>query len=362
MVGAPALSLVFFLTLMEEGLPSALPVAVVDMDNSAASRSLVRRLDAFAQTDVVMQTPSFTEARLEVQKGNIYGIYYIPKGFSVKAVTGQQPVLSFYTNQSSIVPGSLLFRDMKITSILAGASVGLQKGLAQGETESRLMAQIQPVVIDTHATGNPWLNYSVYLNNAILPGILQLMILLVTVFSVSTEIKYATAHEWLRTGNNSLTVCLLGKLLPHTALFTAVAFAFALVLYGYCSFPLNSGWAPMLAALFLLVTASQAMGVFMVGTLPVPRLGLSLAGLFGMISFSIIGLSYPVSSMHPSLQALSNLFPIRHYFLIYVDQALNGRDLFYSWIPYTCLAGFLLLPLLTGRYLKRALASLHYIP
>lgn len=362
MLVAPAICVLFFLSLMRDGLPTDMPVAVVDMDGSATSRNLIRQLDAFEQTRVVARTVSFDEARREMQKGNVYGIFYIPKNFAADAVSGRQPRLSFYTNATYLIAASLLFRDMKTMSVLAGASVGLQTGLAKGFTTDQIMAQLQPIVIDTHALGNPWLNYSVYLNNTLLPGVLQLLIFLVTVFSIGTEIKYATAREWLYAGGNSLTVSLLGKLLPQTLIFTVVAFMFSAVLYGFNSFPLNSGWGPMLSALFLLVVASQAVGVFMIGVLPTLRLGLSFASLFGMLAFSIVGFSFPVLGMNPALQALSDLFPLRHYFLIYVDQALNGRDLYYSWEAYAWLAGFLILPFLIGRNLKNALFYFKYIP
>ncbi len=251
---------------------------------------------------------------------------------------------------------------MKTISVLAGASVGLQTGLAHGYTEDQIMAQLQPIVIDTHAIGNPWLNYSVYLNNTLLPGVLQLMIFLVTVLSIGSEIKNSTARKWLEMGGNSLTVSLMGKILPYTVIFTIVAFLYAGALYGFSSFPLNSGWLPMLSALFLLVVASQAVGIFMIGVLPTFRLGLSFACLFGMIAFSIVGFSFPVLGMDSTLQALSNLFPLRHYFLIYVDQALNGRPFFYSWTEYVWLVGLLVLPFLIGKNLKSALLYFKYIP
>lgn len=362
MLVAPALCVVFFLSLMRDGLPTDMPIAVVDLDGSANSRNLIRQLDAFEQTRVVAKTVSFDEARREMQKGNVYGIFYIPKNFGVDAVSGKQPRLSFYTNATYLIAASLLFRDMKTMSVLAGASVGLQTGLAKGFTNDQIMARLQPIVIDTHPIGNPWLNYSVYLNNTLLPGVLQLMIFLVTVFSIGSEIKQATSRKWLRKGNNSIAVSLLGKLLPQTVVFTVVAFMCCAALYGFNSFPLNSGWGPMLSAIFLLVVASQAVGVFMIGVLPTLRLGLSFASLFGMIAFSIVGFSFPVLGMDPTLQALSNLFPLRHYFLIYVDQALNGRDLFYSWTEYAWLVGFLILPFLIAKNLKGALLYFKYIP
>ncbi len=362
MLIVPVVCVVFFLSLMWEGLPTDMPIAVVDMDGTATSRKLVRQLDAFEQTEVVYKTASFDDARMEMQKGNVYGIFCIPKGFTVDATTGRQPTLSFYTNATYLIAASLLFRDMKTVSVLAGASVGLQTGLARGYTTDQIMAQLQPIVIDTHAIGNPWINYSVYLNNTILPGMLQLMIFLVTVFSIGTEIKYATAREWLQKGGGSFTLSLIGKLLPQTVIFMITALLCCSALYGFNAFPLNSGWLPMIVALFLLVIASQAVGVFMIGTLPTLRLGLSFASLFGMIAFSIVGFSFPVLGMHPTLQALSNLFPLRHYFLIYVDQALNGRDLFYTWTEYLWLLGFLVLPFLIGRHLKNALLYFKYIP
>ena len=303
MLIAPAICVIFFVSLMHEGLPTDLPIAVVDMDNSATSRNLIRQLDAFEQTEVYMKTMSFTEARQEMQKGNVYGIFYIPSGFAVDATSGKQPRLSFYTNGTYLIAASLLFRDMKTMSVLAGAAVGLQTGQAKGYTEAQIMGQLQPIVIDTHPIGNPWLNYSVYLNNTVLPGIIQLMVFLVTVFSIGTEIKYSTSRKWLDMGGNSIAVSLLGKLLPQTAIFTVVGFMYCAVLYGINSFPLNSGWFPMLLAMFLLIISSQAVGVFMIGVLPTPRLGLSFASLFGMISFSIVGFSFPVQGMDPTLQA-----------------------------------------------------------
>ena len=129
-------------------------------------------------------------------------------------------------------------------------------------------------------------------------------------------------------------------------------------LYGFNAFPPNGGWMPMISAIILLVLASQAVGVFMIGVLPTLRLGLSFASLFGMIAFSIVGFSFPVLGMDPTLQALSDLFPLRHYFLIYVDQALNGRDLFYSWSEYVWLAGFLYLTVLDRKEPEECVAVL----
>lgn len=362
MVIAPLFCYVFFTTLMDSGLPTDLPVGAVDLDNSATSRSLLRNLDAFGQTAVVARYGSVDEARIAVQEGKIYGFFCIPRGLSADAQSQRQPKISFYTNNSYLIAGSLLFKDMKMMGELASGAAGRSVLYAKGATEEQAMAFLQPIVIDTHPLQNPWLNYSVYLCNTLVPGILMLLIFMVTVYSIGVEIKDRTAREWLRMGNNSIYISLAGKLLPQTAVFFLMGIFYNVYLYGFLHFPCNSGILPMILATLCLVLASQCCGIVMIGTLPTLRLGLSFASLWGVISFSISGFSYPVMAMHPVLQALSNLFPLRHYFLIYVDQALNGYSMVYSWPNYMALLIFMLLPFFVVHRLKEALIYYKYVP
>lgn len=362
MVIAPLFCYVFFTTLMASGLPTDLPVGAVDLDNCNTSRKLLRNLDAFSQTGIVEQYNSVNEARHAMQQGKIYGFFYIPAHLSAEAQSQRQPTLSFYTNNSYLIAGSLLFKDMKMMGELASGSAARSVLYAKGATESQAMAFLQPIVIDTHPLNNPWLNYSVYLCNTLLPGVLMLMIFMITVYSIGVEIKDRTAREWLRTGNNSIYISLVGKLLPHTVIFTIMGIFYNVYLYGYLHFPCNSGIFSMIFATLFLVLASQSLGVVMIGTFPSLRLGLSFASLWGVISFSISGFTFPVMAMHPVLQALSNLFPLRHYFLIYVDQALNGYSMAYSWINYMALLIFMMLPFLVIHRLKKALIYYKYMP
>lgn len=362
MVAAPLFCYLFFTSLMDEGLPSELPIAVVDEDRSATSRNLVRNLDAFPQTRIVLRCASVGEARRAIQRGDVYGYFYIPPRFEADAQARRQPRLSFYTNYSYLIAGSLLFRDLKMMSELASGAAARTVLYARGATERQAMGFLQPIVIDTHPLNNPWINYSVYLCNTLLPGVLMLLMLLVTVYAVGSEIKEGTAREWLRTGGRSLLVSLGGKLLPHTVLFFAMGACYNFYLYGVLHFPCHSGPLPMLGATLLLVLASQGLGLFMIGAVPSLRLALSFASLWGVVSFSIAGFSFPVMAMHPSLQALSNLFPLRHYFLIYTDQALNGYPVSASAAQFLALGFFVLLPLTVLRPLHRSLIHNQYLP
>lgn len=362
MIAAPLFCFVFFTSLMAEGLPTDMPLGLVDNDNTTTSRSLTRNLDAFEMTSIKEQYANVTEAREAVQRGDIYGFYYIPKGTTRKAQRQELPVVSFYTNYSYLVAGSLLYRDMRTMSELASGAASRMVLYAKGATERQAMAFLQPIVIDSHAINNPWLNYNVYLSNVILPGLLMLFIFMVTVFSIGTEVKYNTVHDWLIMARGSMFHALAGKLLPQTLIFFLIGIAFAIGLYGVLHFPCHCGLPTMLLVMFLGIIGAQGLGVFMFAMLPTLRLSLSFASLWGVISFSICGMSYPVMAMHPTLQGLSYLFPLRHYFLLYVNCALDGYPLMNA-APYVVgLLLFAMLPLLLLRRLKKMLLVVPYIP
>lgn len=362
MIAAPLFCFVFFSSLMAEGLPTDMPLGLVDNDNTTTSRSLARNLDAFEMTSIKEQYANVTEAREAVQRGDIYGFYYIPKGTTRKAQRQELPVVSFYTNYSYLVAGSLLYRDMRTMSELASGAASRTVLYAKGATERQAMAFLQPIVIDSHAINNPWLNYNVYLSNVILPGLLMLFIFMVTVFSIGTEVKYNTVHDWLIMARGSMFHALAGKLLPQTLIFFLIGIAFAIGLYGVLHFPCHCGLPTMLLVMFLGIIGAQGLGVFMFAMLPTLRLSLSFASLWGVISFSICGMSYPVMAMHPTLQGLSLLFPLRHYFLLYVNCALDGYPLMNA-APYVVgLLLFAMLPLLLLRRLKKMLLVVPYIP
>ena len=223
----------------------------------------------------------------------------------------------------------------------------------KGAYEYQMAASLQPLVLDTNPLGNPWVNYSIFLNSVILPTMLQLMIMLMTVFALGTEIKENNSKRLLIISNRSVFRLILGKLLPQTVLFLIMGIALQIVLYGFLKFPLQNGFMPMLIAMVFMVISSQALGVLMIGLFPVLRLGLSAAALFGVIGFSLVGFSFPVQIMYEPFRLLSYLYPARHYYLVYKAEALNSFPIWYALNEYMWMIAFLLLPMPILPRLKR---------
>lgn len=361
MILAPFLTAFLLLYMMAGGLPQDMPVAVVDEDGSATSRALVRSLDAFQSSRVSLRALSMPEALSAMRRGEVYAIYHIPRGLQAHAGSARQPKIHYYTNGSYLMAGSFTFRDMKMLNELASAKVGLQTGQARGRTEEQIMGAIQPIRVQLEVMSNPWLNYSAYLTTTILPGVLQLMIFLITSYSIGVEIKRRTARSWLAAADGSMVRALVGKLLPHTLIFLLVGWSLQGLLYGWMGYPLQSSWWSMAGAMLALVLAAQSLGAFFVALIPILRMSLSLGSLLGMLSFSISGMSIPVSTMSPAVQALSHIFPLRYYYQIGINQALVGAPWVEAMPLYLGLLAFLLLPLVTLPRLRHFLLHMDYI-
>ena len=296
-----------------------------------------------------------------MRSGEVYGILHIPKGLQAHAGSSRQPKLHYYTNSTYLMAGSFVFKDMKMLSELASAKVGLQVGQAKGMSMERIMGSVQPISVKSTVMSNPWLNYSAYLLTVILPGIIQLMVFLLTSYSIGVEIKRNTAHIWLETANGSIATALIGKLLPQTLLFLVSGLSVQALLYGWMGYPLQSGWGPMGLAILLLILAGQAMGIIFIALIPIVRMAMSVGSLIGMLSFSISGMSLPVSSMLPSVQALAYIFPLRYYYQIGINQALLGAPWSESVGYYLGLLCFALPAIVLLPRLKRHLLTIDYI-
>jgi len=362
MVLFPILVIFFFTSMLDEGLPTSLPVGVVDLDNTSMSRSLTRKLDGFQMSKVVAHYPSMTEARRAIQRNEIYGFLYIPKGTADKLVASRQPKISYYYSYTTLTAGSMLMKDLKTISTLGSAALGQATMRAKGLTDKQIQTLLQPITVDLHMIANPWSNYNAYLSTMMVPGLIMLFIFLISAYSIGTELKFATSKKWMEMADNNITVALLGKFLPQTIIWLAIVFGYEWYVFYHLGFPhLGSPWMLILLGLMQVLSA-QGFGIFAFGLMPSLRMSMSICSLWAVLSISMAGSAFPVMGMDSALQSLSWLFPLRHYWMMYQTCVLNGFPLIESWFHFAALAAFMMLPWLVVKKIKNAMLTYVYIP
>ena len=362
MVIFPILVVVFFTSIMEKGQPADMPIGIVDLDNTATTRSMIRRLDAFQTTKVKARYANINEAREAIQNNEIYAFLYFPKNTTADLIASRQPKISFYYSNACITSGSLIFKELKTISLLGSAAVASAKLSALGKTEREITTFLQPVNVDLHAIGNPTTNYSVYLSTSLIPACITLFIFLITAYSIGTEQKFRRSGEWMAMAENNIFVALTGKLLPQFIVFSSIMCLYLIYIYVWLGFPHASSLAAALALAILTVLASQGFGMTMFGIVPSLRMSMSICSLWAAVSFSVMGSTFPVSAMSAPIQALANLFPMRHYFSIYQTCIFSNGSLATALPHILALTAFALLPLLFARRIKTAVTEWEYMP
>ena len=355
-VGVMLLSTFFFLTLMKGGAAEKMPMAVVDQDQTTISRRLIHEMQATPSVDIQLITNSYSEARDAMQKGKIYGIFVIREGFYRDLVSFKRPQIDFYVTNAYTVGGNTAYKQMLTMANLVSGAFQREVLRKKGMTDDVIMHRIQPIAIEGHMVANPWGNYSIYLVSTILPGILGLVCIMLTIFAIGFELKARTSHAWLRAAGGNYTIAMIGKLIPYTLIYLILGVGCHLILYRFVGFPVyGSTWRLMFGLLLFIL-----LGITMIGLLPTLRDALSIGALYSMLGFSLSGFTYPQMAMLPPVKALSYMEPLRHYYLIYVNEALMAAPVENS-IPYMlALTLFMVASLCVAPRLHRALVYWNY--
>ncbi len=362
MIAFPALLVLFFTTMLDEGLPQDLPIGVVDHDNSTVSRGLVRTLDAMQTSRVTYHFASVTEARAAMQEGTVYAYLYIPQGTAAKLLSGRRPKVSYYYTMTCLTAGSMASKDLKTITTLGSAAVGQAVLSAKGATPRQIKAALQPVTISAHMIGNPYGSYNYSLTTVFVPGILMLFMALLSAYALGTEMKFDTGKEWLERAHGNIVVAIIGKYLVHAVIFLLVIFLYLFYIFNVLHFPHQGGVWNIVRLTLLQVLASLGFGIFAFGLMPSLRMSMSISSLWSVLSISMCGSAFPVAGMDTPLQAMSWLFPLRHYWMIYQATVLNGFPVLDVWLHLVALIAFTLLPWMVIRKVKNAMLHYVYIP
>ncbi len=362
MVVFPFMLVLFFTTMLDEGIPQDLPIGVVDQDNSATSRGLIRNLDAMQNSRVIYRFANITEARNAMQEGKVYAYIYIPDGTASKLLAGRQPKISYYYTMTCLTAGSMASKDMKTIGMLGSAAVGKAMLSAKGASPTQIKAALQPITIDAHMIANPEGSYNYSLTTVFVPGILMLFMALLSAYALGMEMKFDTGKEWLARADGNIVVAIIGKYIIHALIFLLVIFLYQYYIFNVLHFPHLGGTWSIVRLTVLQVVSSLGFGIFSFGLMPSLRMSMSVCSLWYVLSLSMCGSAFPIAGMDPPLQAISWLFPLRHYWMLYQATVLNGFPVIDVWFHLVALVAFTLLPWFVIRKVKNAMLNYVYIP
>lgn len=343
----PLFTLLVLSTIFNNGLIRELPIGVVDNDNGQLSRSIIQDLETVPELSVKKVYNNVHEAQNDVLKKDIYGYLLIPYNFEKDILGNRATQIPFYYHYALLsVGGEVLSGFYSYLSNLATMPLqNLAKNLDMDKEKINVITM--PVTADFHPLNNPSLDYEIYLSYTYFYVIFQIIILLTIAYSIGREFKENSIGEWLGVCQNNRFVALYGKLLPYFIIYSVIACFANYVLFYVVEIPLASNFLSIFFASVLFVAASISVSVFIFSIHPKLAFIIGFISMFGSMSATMVGITFPVTSMPPIIDMLSNLFPARHFTLVSQNLCYENLGIIHLWKHYLILILFLILPIIS---------------
>lgn len=359
----PLFCLFFMATIFGNGQMENIPIGIVDQDNTAASRTIARRI---AATPTFRVTEHFTDeasARQALQRKEIYGYLSIPPQFEQKTVSGTGATLTYYYHYALLSVGSELMAAFETTLAPVALSPIVVQAEALGVGQEQIQTFLLPVEANTHPLYNPDMDYSIYLSQPFFFVLFQILILLVTVYTIGSEFKFGTTQEWMGAAtpagkdpanlrNADMLTAVAGKLLPYTVMFSVIGILANYVLFGLMNIPFQGSLWLMNIVTVLFIMATQALAVLIFSIFPKIAYIISVVSMVGSLGATLSGVTFPVTAMYAPVHAASYLFPVRHFTEAAQAMIYFGAGFTYFWQSVAVLLVFLLLAILILPLLK----------
>lgn len=334
--------------IFSKGSPTNLPVAVLDEDNSEISRLFVRNLDSLPSCNVKYKVTDFNQGKQLLTEGKVYAFFAVPRHFQSDLSRLKQPQLLFYYNNQRILIGGIISKDVNQMVMTMMSGINVKTRMKKGMPFDEAVKQVNLIKIDDHIHSNPYFNYMYFLSFIAFGHILQIHIMLTSVWALGSEFKYGTTKEWLKTANNSIITAFFGKMTPYFILFSFVFLFLTVIYFGFLGVPYVGNIILGMLSTFMFIFSCLCIGILFISINGNFRYALSNCAFYVATGFAFAGVTFPTLSMPVAAKMYSSLLPLSHWIKTMINQSLRNTPIIYdikNLIPMFILALFGLIAL-----------------
>ena len=332
------------------------PVVVADGDRSPRSREVIARFDASRNFNVIAVVPTSNEVEPYLAHGDASLALTIPAGYGAQVASGTPVTLQVIadgsdSNSTTVALGyatSLL--GTYAQELLEGASAGLPdadaaRSLRGGGIEPRIRV---------------WFNPQLESRHFMIPGVLALVLLVVTANLASMAIvreKELGTLEQLNVTPLRRWELVVGKLLPYGLIAMVDVLLVVAVAVFWFEIPLRGSFPLLVGMSLLYVLCTLALGLFISTISATQQQAMMTATFFFMTPMIYLsGFIFPIENMPAVMRAVTYVIPLRYFLVIVRGIFLKGIGLDLLWPQAAALAawGIVVLSLAVARSRKRA--------
>jgi ABC-2 type transport system permease protein len=297
------------------------PLVVVDQDTSRESRELVSRFDASPSFEVIDGLSSTDEVDEYLDTGRAWMALDIPPGYGERIRAGRP------TTVQVVADGT----DANSTNVALGYAGTLISSYAR-ELAS---PSGQPPVPLVSADVRVWFNPQLESKDFMIPGILALLLLVVTTNLSSMSIvreKELGTLEQLNVTPIARWELIVGKMVPYALIGMVDVFLVVLVALLWFEVPFRGSFLLLFAMSLIYLMTTLGLGLFVSTISATQQQAMMTASFFFLIPMVFLsGFVFPIENMPAVIQPVTYLIPLRYFLVILRGIFLKGVGLEILW-------------------------------
>lgn len=353
---APFIYAALFCVVYSKHSLNDLPIAVVQEDNSAPTRLLIRMLEASPKLRIQKHGSSVEELKRWMYDRSIDAAIVIPADFTKRLKRGRDVSVTAYVNAASMVAANTAAKAINEIVQTFSAGVELKTLMKKGESLDSAKQKFMPVKLDLRSLFNPSFNYSNFMVPGLLIAILQQVILLGLALSWTGEKEAGTMPE-LFAISRSPWALMAGKALPYLLINFVVAEVYLRLLFPLNDIPMEGSWLVAIPFTFLFVLTVVTWGMWVSGLCKTRLFATQILMFVAMPSFVLSGFTWPHEGMPVLIAYIAQLLPMTHFVSSFRTVYLAGAPFSFIWQDFLILVGFLLLNVALGHWVIRKMLS-----
>ena len=301
-------------------------LAVIDRDQTPASRALVARFTGSDYFDAIAFTPDEDVARRLVDAAEASAILQINAGYESNLRGGHTTPVQLIVDGSD----SNTARFVVNYSAMIAATANNQFLLEQTLRQAGRTVPIGQVDLEPRA----WFNADLESRNYYVPGIIAMLVMLVslmlTSMSIVREKEVGTIEQIMVTPIRPIEF-ILGKCAPFAAIgFVNVGMVAAVGLFWF-DIPLRGSFLLLLLGTACFLLSTLGIGLFISTVSQTQQQAMMTTFFFFFPAMLFSGFIFPIANMPEVIQWLSLLDPLRYFLIIIRGIFLKGVGLDVLW-------------------------------
>jgi ABC-2 type transport system permease protein len=299
-----------------------IPVVIVDEDRSAESRDLISRFEGSANFVIVGMAPTVREVDAYLDGGRAWMALDIPADYGERLRRGEPAVVQVVADGT----------DANSTNVALGYAGNLISGYATELAAARSGLPATPLV---RADVRVWFNPRLESRDFMIPGILALLLLVVTTNLSSMAIvreKELGTLEQLNVTPIARWELIVGKLLPYAMLGMLDVLLVIAVAVGWFEVPLRGSVLLLLAMCGVYLLTTLGLGLFVSSISATQQQAMITTSFFFLLPMVFLsGFIFPIENMPEPIQPFTYLIPLRYFLVILRGIFLKGVGLETFW-------------------------------